>query len=157
MPRRIKLHKHLPKNFFGHENFLHAIIINKIMKNGKKSTAKKILSNALKLLSLKTNMDYNIILENAIRNVTPKVGVVTVKGKEANPRQRIIKLLPMFLSLNRGIRWIIKYARLRNGKSMSIKLADEILDASKNIGNSVKKKQEVHKLAEANKVELTEY
>ncbi len=124
-------------------------LINSIMLNGKKSVAQKILYSAFSIIKEKTNEEPMDVFNKAIKNVTPQLEVKSRRIGGANYQ------VPIEVSEKRKgtltLRWIVNYARLRNEKTMEIKLANEIIDASKGIGASVKKKEDTHKMAEANK------
>ncbi len=124
--------------------------INILMLNGKKSVAEKILYTSLKILSDKIKKNELDLLELAIENVKP---IVEVKSRRVGGTTYQI---PVEVRPSRGytlaIRWIILYARKRsNKKNMFLKLADELLDAINKKGNSVRKRDEVHRMAESNK------
>jgi len=123
-----------------------AKFVNVVMNKGKRSTAEKVVYDALSRASRQAKKEP---LEAALRNATPllevkprRVGGATYQVPvEIRPERR--------LALAR--RWIVRFARLRGGKSMSEKLAFEILDASQNTGGAVKRKEETHRMAESNK------
>ncbi len=124
--------------------------INILMLNGKKSVAEKILYTSLKILSDKLQKNELNLLELAIENVKP---IVEVKSRRVGGTTYQI---PIEVRPSRGytlaIRWIILYARKRsNKKSMFLKLADELFDAINKKGNSIRKRDEVHRMAESNK------
>ncbi|HHW58232.1 MAG TPA: 30S ribosomal protein S7 [Clostridia bacterium] len=124
-------------------------LINKVMWDGKKSLAQKICYGAFGIIKGKTGRDPLEVFEEALNNVMPvlevrprRVGGATYQVPvEVRPERR----------LSLGIRWLVEYARQRSGKSMMEKLAAEIMDAANNIGGSVKKREDTHKMAEANK------
>ncbi|ABY92165.1 30S ribosomal protein S7 [Thermoanaerobacter sp. X514] len=124
-------------------------LINKVMWDGKKSLAQKICYGAFDIIREKTGRDPLEVFEEALNNVMPvlevrprRVGGATYQvPMEVRPERR----------LSLGIRWLVEYARQRSGKSMMEKLAAEIIDAANNTGGSVKKKEDTHKMAEANK------
>ena len=124
-------------------------LINQIMKDGKKGTAQKILYSAFDMVKEKTNEDAMVIFEKAMNNIKPALEVKSRRVGGANYQ------VPVEVKPERaqalGFRWLINYARLRNGHSMAENLANEIIDASNGIGASVKKKDDTHKMAEANK------
>jgi len=126
-----------------------SMMINRILVKGKKSLAQYIFYEAMKNIQLSIQKDPVEILKKAIANVTPIV--------EVRPRRigGAVYQVPMEVKPDRGnslaLRIIIKAARDRPGKNIISKLGNEILDAYNNIGNSVKKKDEIHKKAEANK------
>lgn len=125
------------------------MIINKLLLKGKKSLAQRIFYETMKNIKETTQQDPLEILKKAIENVTP---VVEVKSRRIGGATYQV---PVEVKNDRGnslaLRFIIKSARKRPGKNIIAKLGNEILDAYNNIGNSVKKKEEIHKTAEANK------
>lgn len=124
-------------------------IINNIMKDGKKGTAQKIFYGALDIVKEKTNQDPMEVLDKALENIMPALEVKTRRVGGANYQ------VPIEVKADRkqalGIRWLINYARLRGGHSMAENLANEIIDASNGVGAAVKKREDTHKMAEANK------
>ena len=122
---------------------------NMIMSDGKKRTAEKIIYASLEIMSAKNKADPLSMMEKALQNVSPSVEVKSrrVGGSnyqvpvEVNPRRR----------LSLAMRWILDAALKRNDKSMKNKLASELLDACEGKGSAVKKREDVHKMAEANK------
>ena len=100
-------------------------------------------------LKSKTDEDPLSIFEKAIRNASP---VVEVKARRIGGSTYQVPIeVSSFRATNLALRWIIQYARQRVGRTMSIKLASEIIDTANDIGNTIKKKEETHKMAEANK------
>lgn len=124
-------------------------VINSIMVDGKKGVAQTILYESFKQVKEKTNQDPLETFETALENIKPSLEVKARRVGGSN-YQVPIEVSPT-RSLALGIRWLIKYARLRGGKSMAENLANEIIDASNNTGAAVKKKDEIHRMAEANK------
>ena len=132
-----------------YDNYLLHMIINRLMKKGKKSLASKLLYSTIKQIGETTQKDPVQIIEEAIRNVTP---LVEVKARRVRGSTFQV---PLTVSPERGtalgIRWIISSCRSRSGKNTISKLSAEFLDASKNIGNAIRKKEEINRMAEANK------
>ena len=127
-----------------------AKFINYIMVGGKKSIAEKIFYNSLDIISSQLKTDAPIdVFKKAINNVSP---MLEVKSKRIGGATYQV---PMEVSENRkmalAMRWILNYSRSRKGKTMSSRLAAELMAASNNDGSSVKKKEDTHKMAEANK------
>lgn len=124
-------------------------LINTIMLDGKKSTAERILYSAFDIVKEKTGEDPLVVFQKAIENVTPLLEVRTRRIGGTNYQ------VPSEVSARRkqtlALRWLINYARIRTEKTMDIKLANEIIDASKGTGGAVKKKEDTHKMAEANR------
>ncbi|EPS73484.1 hypothetical protein M569_01265, partial [Genlisea aurea] len=130
-----------------------SMMINKILLNGKKSIAQSILYEVLKNIKISLNQDPIEILKKAVINATP---VVEIKSRRIGGATYQV---PIEVKKERGdslaLKFIIKSARNRPGKNMISKLENEIIDAFNNTGNSVKKKEEIHKMAEANKAFTT--
>ena len=150
MPRRRSAIKReiLPDPKF--KEILVSKFINSLMKNGKKSVAEKILYGALDEISTReSDMSSLEIFKAAIENVMPSV---EVKSRRVGGSTYQV---PMEVRHNRSeslaIRWLIQYSNARNGLSMRAKLANELIDASKSLGSAIKKKEDTHKMAEANK------
>ncbi len=124
-------------------------IINKIMWDGKKSTASKIFYDAMDMVKEKTGQDSIEVLMQAIENITPKIEVRPRRVGGATYQVPVEVRVERQRSLS--IRWLVNYARLRSERTMAQKLAGEIIDAANNRGGSVKKKEDTHKMAEANR------
>ena len=124
-------------------------LINQIMNDGKKGTAQKIVYDAFDIIKEKTNEDPMVIFNKAMENIKPALEVKSRRVGGANYQ------VPVEVKSDRAIalafRWLAQYARLRNGHSMAENLANEIIDASNGVGASVKKREDTHKMAEANK------
>ncbi len=139
--------KILPDAKFG--DLIVAKFINYIMLDGKKSAAEKILYSALEIVAQKTKEDGLVVLTAAIDNVKPAVEVRSRRVGGAT-YQVPVEVRPT-RALALAIRWLISNARKRSEKTMYERLAGELLDAYNNRGNSVKKREDSHKMAEANK------
>src|SRR5574344_22578 len=124
-------------------------LINKIMIDGKRGTAQTILYNAFKKIEAKTEKPAMDVFATAINNVMPEVELKVRRIGAANYQ------VPIEVSDERkvtlGLRWLVNYSRLRYEMTMEDKLANEIIDAANGTGASVKKREDVHKMAEANK------
>ena len=124
-------------------------LINKIMLDGKKGTAQTILYDAFKRIEAKTQKPAMDVFATAINNIMPEVELKAKRIGAANYQ------VPTEVSKERrvtlGLRWLVTYSRLRKEKSMEEKLCNEIIDAANGTGASVKKREDVHKMAEANK------
>ena len=124
-------------------------LINQIMNDGKKGTAQRIVYDAFEIIKEKTNEDAMTVFNKAMDNIKPALEVKSRRVGGANYQ------VPVEVKNDRAValafRWLAQYARLRNGHSMAENLANEIIDASNGIGASVKKKEDTHKMAEANK------
>jgi small subunit ribosomal protein S7 len=149
MSRRISTKKRFPKKDSKYDNFLVSLLINRILKKGKKLLSKKIVYKAFEFVETKTNQNPLLVLEKAIRNISPRV---QLKAKRiGGATYQVPTLVSKFNSTNIAIRWIVEFSRKRTGKGIPLKLANELLEAAKGLGNSIKKKEETHKMAEANK------
>ena len=132
-----------------YKNTLVAKFINKVMEQGKKSVAERILYHAMEIIQERTKEDPLKVFEKSVGNVKPvievksrRVGGATYQvPQEIRPERRTAL----------AIRWLIAYAQERSEKSMEEKLAAELLDAANNRGGAIKKREDVHKMAEANK------
>ena len=124
-------------------------LINHIMKDGKKGTAQKIIYEAFDIINEKTGEDAMVVFNKAMDNIKPALEVKSRRVGGAN-YQVPVEVKPARAQAL-AFRWLAQYARLRNGHSMAENLANEIIDASNGTGASVKKKDDTHKMAEANK------
>jgi small subunit ribosomal protein S7 len=149
MPRRREVEKRkiLPDPKFGDR--LVAKFMNDVMRDGKKSTAERIVYGAFDIVQSKVNDDPLKVFKKALDNVKPvlevksrRVGGATYQVPVEVRQERRVAL---------GMRWLITYAAARGEKTMAEKLAGEILDAANNRGGAVKKREDTHKMAEANR------
>tara|TARA_B100001142_G_scaffold321360_1_gene367888 strand:+ start:4648 stop:5118 length:471 start_codon:yes stop_codon:yes gene_type:complete len=124
-------------------------LINKIMKSGKKTIAEKIVYNAFENVEKNTGKNGSDLLEQAVRNTSPILEVKSRRVGGATYQVPVDVKADRRISLS--IRWLIDSASNRQGKSMSDKLANELTDAFNNTGGAVKKKEDVHRMAEANR------
>lgn len=125
------------------------LLVSRVLKSGKKSLAQRIVYKALESISKKTEENPILILERAIKNVTPQV---EVKSRRVGGSTYQVPIeIRAYRGTNISLKWITEYARERSGKNMSLKLSNEILDAAKESGNSVRRKEQTHKMADANK------
>nr|YP_009332649.1 ribosomal protein S7 [Membranoptera weeksiae]YP_009332869.1 ribosomal protein S7 [Membranoptera tenuis]AHZ94663.1 ribosomal protein S7 [Membranoptera weeksiae]AKL79125.1 ribosomal protein S7 [Membranoptera tenuis] len=121
----------------------------RILKSGKKGLAQKIIYQALDIIKNKTQKDPLEILEKAIRNATP---LVEVKARRIGGSTYQVPMeVRAYRGTNLALRWMTKFANIRTGTSMATKLASEIIDSSNENGNTIRKKEETHRMAEANK------
>ncbi|RKD67555.1 SSU ribosomal protein S7P [Sinobaca qinghaiensis] len=124
-------------------------LINRIMLEGKKGKAQNILYNAFDLIRERSGQDPMEVFDQAMKNVMPVLEVKARRVGGAN-YQVPIEVKPERRT-TLALRWVVSYARLRGEKTMEERLANEILDASNNTGSAVKKREDVHRMAEANK------
>ena len=149
MPRRGNIAKRdvLPDPVYNSK--LVTKLVNRIMLDGKKGTAQKILYGAFEIVEKKTGEAALDVFGKALSNITP---IVELKVRRIGGQNYQV---PMEVRPERkqtlGLRWLVKYARLRNDKTMEEKLAKEIMDAANGLGGACKKREDTHKMAEANR------
>ncbi|MGD8625382.1 MAG: 30S ribosomal protein S7 [Anaerolineae bacterium] len=149
MPRRNRPPKRKIDPDIKYNNVMVSRFINKLMVEGKKSTAQRIFYGALEIAESRAKRPGLEVFEQALRNATPilevkprRVGGATYQVPvEVRPERRV----------SLAVRWLIEAARRRPGKSMAEKLANELLDASNNTGATIKKREDTHRMAEANR------
>ena len=124
-------------------------LINQVMKDGKKGTAEKIVYEAFDMIKEKTGEEAIDVFTKAMENIKPALEVKSRRVGGAN-YQVPVEVKPARAQAL-SLRWLINYSRLRGGHSMSENLANEIVDASNGVGAAVKKREDTHKMAEANK------
>ena len=124
-------------------------LVNAIMLDGKKGTAQKILYEAFEIVEQQTGKKAIDVYAEAMKNISPALEVKSRRVGGSNYQ------VPMEVTDERAqtlaLRWLVNYAKLRNGKGMAINLANEIMDAANGVGGAVKKREDTHKMAEANK------
>lgn len=126
-----------------------SMLISRILKHGKKSLAQRIIYEALEIIGNKTSYEPLEVLEKAIRNITP---LVEVKARRVGGSTYQVPIeVRAYRGTNLALKWLTRFASERSGKNMAIKLANEIMDAYNESGNSNRKKEETHRMAEANK------
>jgi len=150
MPRDArKVVKRIPSPDAKYNSITVAKFINRLMVRGQKATAEHIVYNALQLAAQQVNSNPEEALERAIRNATP---LLMVKSRRVGGATYQV---PMEVTEDRGralaMRWLIASARSRSGKAMEEKLASELVDAVNGRGAAIKKREDIHKMAEANK------
>lgn len=124
-------------------------LVNTVMKDGKKGTAESIVYEAFDIIKERTGKDAMEIFDQALENVEPALEVKSRRVGGSNYQ------VPVEVSETRkktlAFRWIVNYAKTRNGKGMAINLANELIDAANGVGGAVKRREDTHKMAEANK------
>jgi small subunit ribosomal protein S7 len=139
--------EHLPD--FKFNNVALGRFINYLMEDGKKAVAEKVMYDALDIVKEKTKSDPSVIFDKALENVAPLVEVGTKRIGGAN--YQIPKEVRPDRKFTLASRWIIEVARNKKGKPMSERLAEELMSAANNEGAAIKKKQDTHRMAEANR------
>lgn len=132
-----------------HNSRLVTMMARRIMRSGKKSVATRIIYGAFDIIKERTGSDPLEVFEQAVRNATP---LVEVKARRVGGATYQV---PMEVRSDRGtalaLRWLIQFSRARAGKSMASKLANELMDAANETGSAIRKREETHRMAEANK------
>jgi len=142
-----------PKREIPPDNVFHSALvtqfINKVLMRGEKGKAEKIVYGALQIIEKKTGADPLSVMRKAVDNVRP---VLEVRSRRVGGASYQVPVeVPARRSTTLAVRWIVNFARQRHEKTMAERLANELLDASNHTGASVKKKEDLHKMAEANK------
>lgn len=149
MSRRNQASKRLITKDPVYQSKLVSMLIVRVLKKGKKNIAHKIIYGALEIIKDKTTEDPLMILEKAIRNATP---LVEVKARRVGGSTYQVPMeVRAYRGTNLALRWLTKFAKDRSGQSMAIKLANEIIDAASDNGSTIRKREETHRMAEANK------
>ena len=149
MPRRGTIKKRKPKPDHFYNSTLIFKFINSVMKMGKRSIAEKIIYGAMEQVKQKAKEDPLKMFEKAVENVRPLLE--TKSRRVGGATYQVPVEVPLNRSTSLAIRWILRYSRERAGKSMTDKLAAEIMDAVSNRGGAIKKREDTHKMAEANR------
>ncbi len=149
MPRRAQAVKRNILPDAKYQNVTVARLVNRIMTRGKKSTAERIVHNALQIVEQQEKKEPVTILEQAVKNATPLLEVKPRRVGGATYQVPVEVRADRSLSL--AMRWLVKSARDRTGKSMAEKLASELSDAAKGQGAAIKKREDTHRMAEANR------
>ena len=149
MPRRARITKReiIPDSCY--KNVTVSRLINRVMSRGKKNTAEQIVYGALSIIEKEVKGDPVAVVEQAIKNATPLLEVKPRRVGGATYQVPVEVRTARGLSL--AIRWLIRSAQERGGKSMAEKLAAELMDAAQRQGATVKKREDTHKMAEANR------
>lgn len=130
-------------------NILVGQIINQVLLKGKKEKARKIVYRALEIVARRSGQDSLTVLKRAVDNLRPQVEVRS-RRVGGSSYQVPVDVRPRRAS-TLAVRWLVGYARRRREKTMAERLANEIMDASNNVGSAVKRKEDLHKMAESNK------
>lgn len=149
MSRRTRIQKRPVPPDPTYNSRLVTMTVRRLMKSGKKSVASRILYSAFDIIKERTGQEPLDVFEQAVRNATP---LVEVKARRVGGATYQV---PMEVRTDRGIalalRWIIQFSRQRSGKSMVAKFANELMDAANETGGAIRKREETHRMAEANK------
>ena len=149
MSRRSRAQRKLAEPDPIYNSRLVTLLVSRILQSGKKSLAQRIVYSALEIIATKTEENPVLVLEKAVKNVTPQV---EVKSRRVGGSTYQVPIeIRAYRGTNISLKWITEFARARSGKSMAQKLSNEIIDASKESGNSIRRKEQTHNMAEANK------
>ena len=124
-------------------------VINKVLLKGKKDLARSIVYDALETIEQRTSQDPTVVLKRAVDNIRPQVEVRS--RRVGGSSYQVPVEVPPRRQTSLAIRWLVSFARKRREPAMSLRLANEILDASNYTGAAIKRKEDVHKMAESNK------
>jgi small subunit ribosomal protein S7 len=124
-------------------------VINKVLLKGKKDLARSIVYDALETIEQRTSQDPTVVLKRAVDNIRPQVEVRS--RRVGGSSYQVPVEVPPRRQTSLAIRWLVSFARKRRETTMSLRLANEILDASNYTGAAIKRKEDVHKMAESNK------
>ena len=149
MPRRAKVQRRILAPDARYNSEVLARFINKVMERGKKGTAERIVYGALENIGQRTGRNPLEVFEQALHNATPLLEVKPRRVGGATYQVPVQIEGPRRVSL--AMRWLLNSARSRNGKSMQEKLANELLDAFNNTGATIKRREDTHRMAEANR------
>lgn len=149
MPRRGKVKKKKLKADPFYNSTLISRFISTVMKKGKKNLAENIIYESMELVKKKANEDPLKVFEKAVENTRP--ALETKSRRVGGATYQVPVEVPLNRATSLAIRWLIHYARERGGKSMVEKLSAEVIDAAHNRGGSIKKREDTHKMAEANR------
>ena len=149
MPRRYRPEKREVEPDLRYNNLHISMFVNRLMRDGKKSTAQRVIYDSFVLIEDRAKRNPVDVFEDALKNVMPQVEVKPRRVGGATYQVPIPVESERQISLS--MRWILSAARSRSGKSMSEKLANELLDAANNQGSAVKKRDGTHRMAEANR------
>jgi len=149
MSRRNISRKNFPSADPIYGSLIVSLLTARIIKSGKKSLAQRIIKDVFDLIENRTGSDPIEVFEKAVKNTTP---IVEVKACRVGGSTYQVPIeVSGFRGTNLSLRWIVKAANSRSGKTFAMKLANEIVDASNLTGSAIRKKEETHKMAEANK------
>jgi small subunit ribosomal protein S7 len=147
MRRAYKKHKLSPDSVYN--DLVVAQFINKVMKSGKKTIAQRIVYDSFNIVKEKTQKEPLEVFNKAIENVSP---LLEVKPKRIGGATYQVPMeVRQERKLDLAIKWILDAARSKKGKGMAVKLSEELMSAANNEGNAMKKKNDTHRMAEANK------
>lgn len=149
MSRRTNSKREFPIADPVYKSYLVSLLSVRILKSGKKTLAERIIQETFDIIQERTKKDPMMIFEKAVKNASPAVEVKATRVG-ASTYQIPIEVSG-FRATNLALRWLVRFARERSGRRLAIKLANELIDGSNGLGNAIRKKEETHRMAEANK------
>jgi small subunit ribosomal protein S7 len=149
MPRRFRPARRVVTPDIRYNSETVAYLINKVMERGKKNTSRRLIYDAMEMIAQRTGKEPMDTFERAMRNVGPMIEVKPRRVGGATYQVPIEVAPSRRVSL--AMRWILQAAKSRAGKTFSQRLADELMDAAANTGTAIKKREDTHRMAEANK------
>lgn len=149
MARRTNSKRKFPSSDPVYNSYLVSLLTVRILKNGKKTLAQKIIQDSFQNIQKRTNKNPLIIFEKAIKNASPVVEVKATRRRGST--YQVPVEINGFRATNLALQWLVRNSKKRSGRGMAIKLANELIDTSKGVGNTIRKKEETHRMAEANK------
>ncbi len=149
MPRRGTIKKRKPRRDHFYNSTLISIFVSTVLSKGKRSLAERVVYGAMEQIKQKAKEDPLKMFEKAVENVRPLLE--TKSRRVGGATYQVPVEVPLNRSTSLAVRWILRYARDRSGKSMTDKLAAEVMDAVNNRGGAIKKREDTHKMAEANR------
>lgn len=149
MSRRTNSKREFPISDPVYNSYLVSLLTVRILKSGKKTLAQRIIQETFEIIQERTKDDPIKVFEKAVKNASP---VVEVKATRVGGSTYQVPIeVSGFRATNLSLRWLVRFARQRSGRTVSIKLANEFIDSSNGLGNAIRKKEETHRMAEANK------
>jgi small subunit ribosomal protein S7 len=149
MSRRTNSKRKFPNSDPVYNSYLVSLLTVRLLKNGKKTLAQKIIEDAFQNIKERTNEDPLVIFEKAIKNASPVVEIKATRRRGSTYQVPIE--ISGFRATNLALRWLVRFSKERSGRGIAIKLANELIDTSKGLGSTIRKKEEIHRMAEANK------
>lgn len=149
MSRRTFNKKSFPQPDATYNSALVSLLTIRLLRRGKKVLAQKIIQNAFSIIEKRSSENPLVIFERAVRNVQP---LVEVKSKRVGgSTYQVPVAVSPYRATNLSMRWIVQAASKRSGRTMALRLANELIDAANNTGAAIKRRDETHRMAEANK------
>ena len=149
MPRRYRPEKRVVEPDLRYNSVQVSMFVNRLMKDGKKSTAQRVLYDSFELIENRTNRPPLEVFEQALQNTTPQIEVRA--RRVGGSTYQVPTPVSSHRQISLSMRWLLQAAGSRGGRSMAEKLANEFMDAANNQGSAVKKRDDVHRMADANR------